>query len=99
VILSRGTAGSRQTSLAFFGATNANGITRIDSESTGAVQINLDANSGTGGLAVASGGASPAIVATIDSAGQGNVHWLSRYTGTYADITETAAPGRIHRLE
>lgn len=50
---------------------NSSGITRLNSESTGAVQINNDANTGTGGLLVASGGASPSTVATVSSAGKG----------------------------
>lgn len=59
-ILCRSTPGcASPRRLSFYGSASANGITRISSESTGAVQINLDANSGTGGLTVCSGGAVP----------------------------------------
>jgi hypothetical protein len=69
--ISRGSAGGGGVRrLGFFGATNG-AITRINSESTAAVEINKDANSGTGGLVVASGSASPSIVATVDATGLG----------------------------
>jgi hypothetical protein len=46
-----------------------NGETMLNSNGTGYVSVNREANSGTGGLVVFSGGATPAQVAKIDGSG------------------------------
>jgi len=46
-----------------------NGETMLNSNGTGYVSVNREANSGTGGLVVFSGGASPVQVAKVDSLG------------------------------
>jgi hypothetical protein len=74
--IARGNAGGGGVRrLIFFGATNG-AITRINSEVAGGVEVNKDANSGTGGLVVCSGGASPTCPASpvIDSA---NTHFAA----------------------
>jgi hypothetical protein len=46
-----------------------NGETMLNSNGTGYVSVNREANSGTGGLVIYSGGSSPSLVAKVDSAG------------------------------
>lgn len=50
------------------GVTQA-GATRLNSDSTSPVQFNATANAGTGGVEIYGGGASPALVASVTSAG------------------------------
>lgn len=57
--------------IAFFGKNNSNGVTRINSESIGAIGLNIEPNTGTGGVIFGSGSASPSTVATVDSTGKG----------------------------
>jgi hypothetical protein len=46
-----------------------NGETMLNSNGTGYVSVNREANSGTGGLVLYSGGATPVLVAKVDSLG------------------------------
>jgi hypothetical protein len=75
-LIARGGAGSGGVRrLTFFGP-ESGAITRISSEGAGAVKFNEDANSGTGGITVCSGGAVPTCPASavIDSA---NTHFAA----------------------
>jgi hypothetical protein len=58
------------------GQSSTNNQTVINSAGTGAVVLNGSNNSGTGGVVIGSGGASPATVATINNAGN------AQFTGT-----------------
>ena len=58
------------------GQSSTNNQTVINSAGTGAVVLNGSSNSGTGGVVIGSGGASPATVATINNAGN------AQFTGT-----------------
>lgn len=89
--LSRNSPGTGPFRLSFFGATNASGITRLSSESTGAVQINLDNNSGTGGLTVCSGGASPTCPAS-SSIGSDFGHFAPYFKSS---TTNPASAGQV----
>ncbi len=53
------------------GQSSTNNQTALNAAGTGNVCFNCSANSGTGGVTFASGGASPAAVATVDSQGDG----------------------------
>jgi hypothetical protein len=53
------------------GQSSTNNQTALNAAGTGNVCFNCSTNSGTGGVTFASGGASPAAVATVDSAGNG----------------------------
>ena len=51
-----------------------NSSTGIGGSGTGAVQLNLNANSGTSGVQFGSGGASPTVVGSVDSAGKATLN-------------------------
>jgi hypothetical protein len=53
------------------GQSSTNNQTALNAAGTGNVCFNCSTNSGTGGVTFASGGAAPAAVATVDSAGNG----------------------------
>lgn len=82
VALWRGGVGSNPVRIQISG-NDGFGVMRINSENASAVDFNVTgANSGTGGIRVGSGGASPAVVATVDSAGKGTFNGgLSVATG------------------
>jgi len=89
-IIARGSGGGGGVRrLTFFGATSG-AITRINSESTGAVQFNNDANAGTGGITVCTGTATPSCPSS-PSISSTNDHFANNSTAT-AFKSATANP-------
>jgi hypothetical protein len=71
------------------------GETMLNSNGTGYVSVNREANSGTGGLVVFSGGASPAQVAKVDSSGNISNAGTLTSVGNIAVVNNAAAEADV----
>lgn len=67
---------------------NTNNESDLNSAGTGAVNLNASANSGTGGVVIGSGGASPTAVATIDSSGNEGLYGSLNFWASSAEQWE-----------
>ena len=62
-----------------------NNPTAINAAGSGAIDLNVSANSGTGGVVIGSGGASPTTVTTIDSSGNHTLYGYLRFSASGAE--------------
>ena len=62
-----------------------NNPTAINAAGTGAIDLNVSANSGTGGVVIGSGGPSPTTVTTIDSSGNHTLYGYLRFWASSAE--------------
>ena len=62
-----------------------NNPTAINAAGSGAIDLNVSANSGTGGVVIGSGGASPTTVTTIDSSGNYTLYGYLRFWASSAE--------------
>lgn len=88
-----------------------NNQTALNAAGSGNVCFNCSANSGTGGAAFSSGGASPSTVATIDASGNATLYGYHRFyangaeqwrfncaSNTYCNFDDMNSGAAVHRI-